>query len=242
MVHPVPAPDEPQRLSKVVAALVPCSRREAEQYIAEGWVRVDGLQVEEPQFRVGAAQRVELDSQARLQPPVRATVLLHKPARMADHQALALVAASSHWDADPSGIRYVKGHAIGLQPLLPLPPQASGLAVFSQDAGVVRKLTDDAAFIEQELVAEVAGTATAGGLERLARGLVPAKAAPPRVSWQSETRLRIAGKGLDLHAIPGACVQAGLQLVALRRIRIGRVPMAGLPAGQWRYLPRGERF
>lgn len=242
MVHPVPTPHEPQRLSKVVAALVPCSRREAEQYIAEGWVRVDGVQVEEPQFRVGPAQRVEVDSQARLQPPVRATVLLHKPAGMADRQALELIGAASHWNADPSGIRYVKSHAVGLHPLLTLPPQASGLAVFSQDAGVVRKLTEDAAFIEQELVAEVAGTVASGGLERLARGLVPARAAPPRVSWQSETRLRIAGKGLDLQAIAAACAQAGLQLVALRRIRIGRVPMAGLPAGQWRYLPRGERF
>ncbi|HYF43950.1 MAG TPA: S4 domain-containing protein, partial [Ramlibacter sp.] len=33
---------EPIRLSKRVAALVPCSRREAEQYIAAGLVRVDG--------------------------------------------------------------------------------------------------------------------------------------------------------------------------------------------------------
>ena len=57
-------PDAPQRLSKVVAALVPCSRREAEQYIAEGWVRVDGQCVEEPQVRVTAAQRVEIDAKA----------------------------------------------------------------------------------------------------------------------------------------------------------------------------------
>ena len=41
-----------ERLAKRVAALVPCSRREAEQYIAGGWVRVDGRVVEEPQHRV----------------------------------------------------------------------------------------------------------------------------------------------------------------------------------------------
>ena len=65
-------PDEPQRLSKVVAARVPCSRREAEQYIAEGWVRVDGQLVEEPQFRVADSQHVEIDAKARLQPAVSA--------------------------------------------------------------------------------------------------------------------------------------------------------------------------
>jgi 23S rRNA pseudouridine2604 synthase len=34
----------------------------------------------------------------------------------------------------------------------------------------------------------------------------------------------------------------GLRLVSLKCIRIGRVPMAGLPAGQWRYLSPHERF
>ena len=37
------------------------------------------------------------------------------------------------------------------------------------------------------------------------------------------------------------CAQVGLQLVALKRLRIGRIPMAGLPVGEWRYLPPGER-
>ncbi len=40
--------NEPVRLAKRVAALVPCSRSEAEQYIEGGWVRVDGQVVEEP--------------------------------------------------------------------------------------------------------------------------------------------------------------------------------------------------
>jgi 23S rRNA pseudouridine2604 synthase len=38
------------------------------------------------------------------------------------------------------------------------------------------------------------------------------------------------------------CAQVGLELLALRRLRIGRIAMAGLPVGQWRYLPAGERF
>lgn len=237
-------PDEPQRLSKLVAALVPCSRREAEQYIAEGWVRVDGERVDEPQVRVTAAQRVEVDPKARLQPVAPATLLLHKPAGMGTEEARALLGAAGHWDGDASGVRRVKAHSAGLQALLPLPPQASGLAVFSQDRGIVRKLTEDAALLEQEVVAEVAGTIVPDGLERLTRGLVrDGKPLPPaRVSWQSETRLRFAVKGIAPQTIPWMCAQVGLELVALRRIRIGRVPMAGLPVGQWRYLPPGERF
>lgn len=236
--------EEQQRLSKMVAALVPCSRREAEQYIAEGWVRVDGNKVEEPQFRVGAHQRVEVDPKARLQPPVPATLLLNKPAGIGSAQAQDLMSAETRWSGDTSGIRRIKSHGIGLVALLPLPPQASGLSVFSQDGRIVRKLTEDAGLIEQELTVEVSGTIAHGGLARLGGGwMFAGKALPPaRVSWQSEARLRFAGKGLVPEAVPWMCEQVSLKATAIKRIRIGRIAMAGLPPGQWRYLPAGERF
>jgi 23S rRNA pseudouridine2604 synthase len=224
--------EDAQRLAKVVAALVPCSRREAEQYITEGWVRVDGHRVDVPQARVTAAQRVEIDPKARLQPAVSATFLVHKPAGMQAEEAQQLLAGTP------------KAHQSGLKLLLPLPAQASGLCVFSQDFRVIRKLTEDAAFVEQELVADVKGTIAPDGLARLGHGLARGgRPLPPaKVSWQSETRLRFAVKGIDPDWIAWMCAQVGLELVALRRIRIGRIPMAGLPPGEWRYLPAGERF
>lgn len=236
-------PEEPTRLSKVVAALVPCSRREAEQYIAEGWVRVEGRVVDEPQFRV-AGERVDVDPQATLQPAAPATLLVNKPAGMATAEARALVGAASHWQGDASGIRRVRSHGVGLVPLLELPVQAEGLSVFSQDARIVRKLREDALLLEQELIAQVAGTLAESGLARLCGGLVfEGRPLPPaRVSWQSETRLRFAVKGIGAEMVPWMCAQVGLELRALKRIRIGRVPMAALPPGQWRYLGPGERF
>jgi 23S rRNA pseudouridine2604 synthase len=164
---------------------------------------------------------------------------------MGDAQAQALLlGAATHWQGDTSGIRRVKSHSVGLIELLPLPTPAEGLSVFSQDHRIVRKLQEDARVIEQELVAEVAGTIAPGGLERLCTGLVfEGRPLPPaRVSWQSEARLRFAVKGLPLDMIEWMCAQVRLELTALKRIRIGRVPMAGLPRGEWRYLPAGERF
>jgi 23S rRNA pseudouridine2604 synthase len=237
-------PDDAQRLAKVVAAQVPCSRREAEQYITEGWVRVDGQVVDTPEERVSPGQRVEIDPQARLQPAVSGTFLLHKPAGMDTEAALALLGDVAHWSGDTSGIRRDKAHHVGLRALLPLPAQASGLCVYSQDFRVVRKLTEDAAFVEQELIAEVKGSIAPDGLARLGQGLLrDERPLPPaRVSWQSETRLRFAVKGIAPESIEWMCAQVGLELLALRRIRIGRIAMAGLPPGQWRYLPAGERF
>jgi len=235
---------EPVRLAKRVAAQIPCSRREAEQYIEGGWVRVDGQVIEEPQFRVADNQRVELDpgaGAANLEP---VTLLLHKPAGMADDQARALLSPATRAPGDDSGVRTVKRHFAHLAALLPLPPQASGLAIFSQDGRIVRKLTEDALAIEQELIAQVTGTIADGGLARLAHGLVyEGRPLPPiKVSWQNETRLRFALKGIPPWLIEWMCEQVGLRLEGLRRIRIGRVPMAGLPEGRWRYLRAGERF
>jgi 23S rRNA pseudouridine2604 synthase len=235
---------EPVRLAKRVAAMVPCSRREAEQYIEGGWVRVDGQVVEEPQHRVADEQRVELDSGAKAANLEPVTLLLHKPAGMSDNEALQLLSPATRAADDDSGVRPVKRHFSHLTALLELPAQASGLMVFSQDGRIVRKLTEDALSIEQELIAQVTGSIAEGGLARLAHGLVyEGRALPPiKVSWQNETRLRFALKGMPPWLVEWMCEQVGLRLTGLKRIRIGRLPMAGLPEGRWRYLRAGERF
>jgi 23S rRNA pseudouridine2604 synthase len=234
---------QPVRLAKRVASLVPCSRREAELYIEGGWVRVDGKVVEEPQHRV-ADERIELDPGATLAALEPVTLLLHKPADMSGEQAQRLLVPAARTPDDHSGIRTVKRHFAQLEPLLPLPAPASGLVVFSQDRRVMRKLTEDALSIEQELIAQVSGEIRPGGLELLGHGLVyEGQPLPPiKVSWQNETRLRFALKGIPPALVPGMCEQVGLRVLALKRIRVGRLPMAGLPPGQWRYLLPGERF
>lgn len=235
---------EPIRLAKRVAAMVPCSRREAEEYIEGGWVRVDGQAVHEPQFRVADEQRVELDAGAATANLEPVTLVLHKPAGATDEQALSLLTPDTRASNDDSGVRIVKRHFSRIAALLPLPPQASGLAVFSQDGRIVRKLTEDALAIEQELIARVTGTIAPNGLVRLAHGLAyEGQPLPPiKVSWQNETRLRFALKGIPPWLVEWMCEQVGLRLTGLKRIRIGRLPMAALPEGQWRYLHEGERF
>ena len=235
---------EPVRLAKRVAALVPCSRREAELYIEGGWVRVDGQVVEEPQFRVADDQQVTLDSGAAAQALEPVTLLLHKPPGLPYAQAQRLLVPANHAAGEDSGIRIVKKHFSQLAPLMPMLDEAGGLAVFSQDHRIVRKLTEDERTIEQELVAQVSGRIADDGLALLCHGLVfNGKPLPPvKASWQNETRLRFALKGIAPGQVPWMCEQVGLQVVELKRIRIGRLPMAGLQPAQWRYLRPGERF
>ncbi len=237
---------EPVRLAKHLAHMLNCSRREAEQYIAGGWVTVDGVVVEEPQFRV-SGERIELSKDASLLALASVTLLLHKPADMDALSAAALLTPANHSGEDRSGIRPLRKHFTAIEFLTPLSAPASGLVVFSQDWHVARKLREDASVMEHEVIVEVAGSIKPGGLARLNRidhgftfngMLLP----PAKVSWQSETRLRFALKGERPGQIAYFCESVGLRIEAMKRIRIGRVPMSSLQPGQWRYLLPNERF
>ncbi|OGS80784.1 MAG: RNA-binding protein [Gallionellales bacterium GWA2_55_18] len=235
----------PVRLAKRLAEILPCSRREAELYIAGGWVMVDGLAVEEPQFMV-SEQKIELHPEANLTAAEPVTILLHQPADTGVNPsaALQLIRAETRVANDPSGIRILKQHFLRLTQHIPLERNASGMAIFTQDWRTARKLSDDAATLEQEYIVEVAGELTPGGLKLLGHGLAyNGRALPPgKVSWQNETRLRFALKGVQPGQLAHMCKSVGLEVLAMKRIRIGRVSMGKLPPGQWGYLMPQERF
>ncbi|CAN5712071.1 rRNA pseudouridine synthase [soil metagenome] len=232
------------RLAKRLAEQIPCSRQEAEQYIAGGWVTVDGQTVEEPGLRILPEQQIALLPQASLAPVAPVTILLHKPAGIEPQALLQSIGPDTLMAGDRSGLRFLKRHTTNLQFTDSLETKASGLMVFTQDWLIARKLVDDAAKIEQEYIVEVAGDIAPDGLALLNHGLkFNGKAlAPIKVSWQNETRLRFALKGAQPFQITHMCEKVGLTVVALKRIRIARVPMASLPVGQWRYLLGYERF
>ncbi|KAF3995926.1 rRNA pseudouridine synthase [Glaciimonas immobilis] len=239
------------RLAKHLAELVACSRTEAEQYIQGGWVTVDGEIVEEAGFRVLPQHHVALLPDAVLQPVDPVTILLHLPVGidLASDPAdlspiLQFLKPANLAPEDRSGLRFLKHHLVGLTVVNQIEVKASGLVVLTQDWKITRKLVDDAAKIEQEYIVEVQGDIIPYGLQLLSHGLkFSGKPLPPvKVSWQNETRLRFPLKAPPRGLIAHMCEKVGLEVVAMKRIRIGRVPMAGLPAGQWRYLLGYERF
>ena len=65
---------------------------------------------------------------------------------------------------------------------------------------------------------------------------------PAQVSWQNEDQLRFVLREGRKRQIRRMCELVGLQVLGLKRVRIGSVPLAQLPSGQWRYLREDERF
>jgi glyoxylase-like metal-dependent hydrolase (beta-lactamase superfamily II) len=153
------------------------------------------------------------------------------------------------WSASArSGITLLKKHLMRQQLCTPLESRASGLVVYTQDWRIGRKLTEDMGVIEQEFTVEVQGDVSNEALQRLnqpprsdGRPLPPVKVSIGSTG-DGVTRLRVAVKGIHPGLVAHLCDQAGLQIVGMKRIRIGRLPLSTLQPGQWRLLMPYERF
>jgi 23S rRNA pseudouridine2604 synthase len=247
------------RLNKRMAELGLCSRREADDWIAKGWVKVDG-QVAPMGLQVGPRSRIEVDPKARGQQREQVTILLHKPmgyvsgqAKVGYEPAVVLVQGRNRWKGDQAPQRFQPGQLKGLAPAGRLDIDSTGLLVLTQDGRVARQLIGEDSNIEKEylvrvgygeVAANVQQAFPAAQLARLRHGLSldGVKLKPAKVDWQNPEQLRFVLTEGRKRQIRRMCEAVGLKVVGLKRVRIGRVVLGQLPQGQWRYLAPHERF
>jgi len=244
-----------------MAELGLCSRREADDWIAKGWVRVNGQPAAMGQQVLGS-DRIEVDRQAQGQQATQVTILLHKPIGYVSGQAedghqpaVTLVQARNRWRDDRSPHRFQPAQLRGLAPAGRLDIDSTGLLVLTQDGRVARQLIGEDSHIEKEYLVRVSwdeGRVTqdvqsafpAAQLARLRHGLSldgqPLR--PARVDWENPEQLRFVLTEGKKRQIRRMCEQVGLKVVGLKRVRIGHVMLGQLPMGQWRYLAPHERF
>ncbi|WP_342620674.1 RNA pseudouridine synthase [Rhodoferax sp. GW822-FHT02A01] len=162
--------------------------------------------------------------------------------------ARTLLTAQNHYADDPSGIRQLKRHLLHLEAEVPLETGASGLVVFTQDWRVTRKLSEDLGAMEHELIVDVRGEVQPEHLQKIARALNDERNPLPHTKFSinsttpESSKLRFAIKGAHPGLVAYLCEKAGLEITAMRRIRLGRVTVSDLPVGQWRYLTAHEKF
>jgi 23S rRNA pseudouridine2604 synthase len=250
-VASAPTGTELPRLSKRMSELGLCSRREADEWIANGWVLVDGQVITTLGTRVSPTAQIDVDPAARRQQSESVTILLHKPMGFVSGQAedgytpaASLIKADSRWAEDGTQTRFKPSHLRGLAPAGRLDIDSTGLIVFTQDGRIARHLIGEDSTIEKEYLVRVEGKLDGEDLKRLNHGLSLDGAAlkPAKVSWQNEDQLRFVLREGKKRQIRRMCELVGLKVVGLKRIRIGSVVLGKLPPGHWRYLRPGERF
>lgn len=246
---------EPVRLSKRMSELGLCSRREADEWIERGWVRVDGKIISELGSKVLPHQRISIERQASAEQARRVTILLNKPMGYVSGQAedgykpaVTLVCAESRWKADNAPVQF---HPTQLRSLVPagrLDIDSVGLLVLTQDGRIAKHLIGEDTLIEKEYLVRVQytkpGRLPDADLQRLNHGLSldGKKLLPASVRWQNEDQLRFVLREGKKRQIRRMCEAVGLKVLGLKRVRIGRVMLGDLPTGQWRYLRPDEKF
>lgn len=259
-----PAPEDSSaadavRLNKRLADLGYCSRREADEWIARGWVRVNGVPGTTGQ-KVGLRDQLSVDRRAGDAQAQRVTILLNKPVGYVSGQAedghepaVALIQPRHRWRGDDTRRRYSPAHLHGLAPAGRLDIDSIGLLVLTQDGRIARQLIgEDSATTKEYLVRVGYGQVThdvqaAFPPERLALlrhglSLDGHVLKPAEVDWQNPEQLRFVLCEGRKRQIRRMCEQVGLDVTGLKRVRIGRVRLGALPVGAWRYLGADESF
>jgi 23S rRNA pseudouridine2604 synthase len=243
--------NEPPRLAKQISEMCQCSRREADEWIENGWVRVDGVIVTALGTRVHPNAKIEIKEEASKHQTESVTILLNKPIDMTSgtvdgggEAALQLIRPENRWAEDETRQNFKATHLRGLALAGKLDPESTGMLVFTQEGSVARRITGDDTRLEKEYMVRVEGELSPEGMKLLNHGLSldDIKLKRAQVSWQNEQQLRFVLHENKKRQIQRMCELVGLRVTSIKRIRIGSVSLGKLPAGQWRYLREGERF
>ncbi|WP_321840390.1 pseudouridine synthase [Burkholderia cepacia] len=248
------------RLSKRMSELGMCSRREADEWIEKGWVLVDGERIDTLGTKVRADQKIEIDERASAAQAAQVTILLHKPVGYVSGQAedgyepaAVLITRANRWSGDHSPVRFSPQHLHALAPAGRLDIDSTGLLVLTQNGVIAKQLIGEQSDIDKEYLVRVRFGERlididqhfpAESLAKLRHGLELDGVAlkPAMVSWQNGEQLRFVLREGKKRQIRRMCELVGLDVIGLKRVRMGRVMLGALPQGQWRYLSADETF
>lgn len=242
---------EKVRLSKLMSARGICSRREADVYIERGSVYVDGQPISELGTKIYPWQEIVLDRAAQIRQNQQITILLNKPVGYVSGQpeagyksAISLVNNNSHFHQDRSSLRFTPQHLKNLAPAGRLDIDSQGLLIFTQDGRIAKQLIGEYSQIEKEYLVRVNGNLTREGMALLNHGLKldGQVLKPAKVSRLNQDQLRFILQEGKKRQIRRMCELVGLNVIGLKRVRIGQIRLADLPEGKWRYLGKSESF
>lgn len=234
---PIPDPNEQIRLNKFMANAGICSRREADEFIQQGLVKVNGNVVTELGTKISHSDVVEYDEKV-VALESKCYILLNKPKDC--------VTTSD----DPNGrltvMDLVKGACPErIYPVGRLDRNTTGVLLLTNDGDLASKLTHPK-YVKKKIyhvwtdkdIAEEDMQRIADGIE-LEDGPIHADA----ISYATETDRNQAG--IEIHSGRNRIVRRIFESLGYHVTKLDRVYFAGLtkknlPRGRWRYLTQEE--
>lgn len=236
---------EQVRISKILSELGLCSRREADEYIKQGLVLLDGRVVDELGTKACRSQKVELNKKGKLKQSKKLTIILNKPVGYISHldddkefkPASELINPDNYFSNELNN-RSPLFDKEGLAPAGRLDIDSTGLLILTQDGTMAKSIIGENVVVEKEYLVKVQGDLTEENLRLLNHGLTVDgyKLKPAKVAWQNEDQLKfILTEGRN-RQIRKMCAIVNLKVTSLKRVRIGNISLGNLPLGQWRFF------
>ncbi|MGM9821547.1 MAG: pseudouridine synthase [Muribaculaceae bacterium] len=234
---PIPDPNEQIRLNKFMANAGLCSRREADEFIQQGLVKVNGQVVTELGTKISHDDTVEFQDKA-VALESKCYILLNKPKDC--------VTTSDDPNGRTTVLDLVKGACTErIYPVGRLDRNTTGVLLLTNDGDLASKLTHPK-YVKKKIyhvwtdkdIAEEDMQRIADGIE-LEDGPIHADA----ISYATETDRNQAG--IEIHSGRNRIVRRIFESLGYHVTKLDRVYFAGLtkknlPRGRWRYLTQEE--
>lgn len=230
----------PMRIQKYLSMCGVCSRRKAEQFIAQGRVSVNGAAVTEPGVRVNPeSDVVALDGRVVFAAARPVYAMLNKPP--------GVLSSASDDRGRRCAVDLLPPELGRLYPVGRLDYDSEGLLLLTNDGAFTNHMTHPRYHIDKTYAVTAAGAVTPAELDKLRRGVALDDGyvtRPCRVRSlgrrDGQTLLEVVlseGKNRQIRRMLDA---VGHPVVRLTRTAVGPVELGGLESGAWRHLTGHE--
>lgn len=234
------------RISKLLSERKVCSRREAEKFIDEGQVFLNGILVTEQGTKAYPTDRIEIGQSAKKERDQKVTIMLHKPLGIVSNlpepgytEASELIIEENHWQWDKRPFQEIVGplNVVGR-----LDVNSKGLLLLTQDGRVAKQIIGPDSIVEKEYIVRFEGDLSERQLDFFREGITLdgkrlKRAGVERKDASTLRVILIEGKKRQLRRM---CEVVGITVTSLKRVRIGSLQLGELPSGKWRYVDLSE--
>ena len=223
---------EPQRLNKFISESGLCSRREADRFIEQGVVFINGRRAQIGD-KVKPGDRVRVNG-LELAPREKDDVVL-----IALNKPLGIVSTTEN--VQDNIVQFVN-HSKRLFPIGRLDKDSRGLILLTNNGDLVNKILRAGNQHEKEYVVTVNKPLTEEVLRGMSNGvsMLGVTTKKCKIEQLAATVFRIVlVQGLN-RQIRRMCEHYGYDVIKLERVRIMNISLKGLPVGDWRDLTEDE--
>lgn len=244
-------PSDPVRLSKVMADLGICSRREADVLIENGWVSVDNEIVSTLGTKIDPKSTITVAVKGQQWLRGKLTIMINKPVGYVSGQAedgytpaSAILSEDMQVRAPGDPAPPTRKEQFSLAPAGRLDIDSWGLLILTQDGRIAKRLIGVDTPFDKEYHVWVDGEITREKLNALSHGLSldGKKLKPAKIKHIKNNEIQFILREGKKRQIRRMCELVDLEVTGLVRTRIGPLTLGNLKLGQWRYLSRKELF